>query len=115
MNVTEAEQGTEMEACYHIVYDLADEMERKMYSDQTGRFPTRSYQGMQYIMVVFDTISDAILVEPMRDRTAGEMVAAYQKSVDRLKKAGMEPKMHILDNEISREFKEAIENNNMKY
>jgi len=115
MNVSEAEPGTEMEACYHIVYDLADEMERKMYSDQTGRFPARSYKGMQYVMVVFDTISNAILVEPMRDRTAGEMVAAYQKSIDRLKKAGMEPKMHILDNEISREFKEAIENNNMKY
>ena len=51
----------------------------------------------------------------MRNRQAGEMVAAYQRAVDRLKKAGIQPKMHILDNEISAEFKEAIKANGMSY
>ena len=43
------------------------------------------------------------------------MVKTYQKLIDRLKKCGIKPKMHILDNECSEEFKQAIEGNNMKY
>lgn len=39
---------------HHAVYYLHNEMERKMYTDQTGRFPTTSYRGMQYIMVLYE-------------------------------------------------------------
>ena len=49
-----------------------------MYSDQTGKFPVTSYKGNQYIMVLFETTSNDILVEAMKSRTAGEMVQAYQ-------------------------------------
>ena len=66
-------------------------------------------------MALAEMDSDAILVEPMRNRTAGEMVKTYQKLIDRLKKCGIKPKMHILDNECSEEFKQGIEGNNMKY
>ena len=55
-----------------------------MYTDQTGRFPTQSYRGMQYIMVLYEISSNAILVKPLRNRTSGEMVAAYTNLVDRL-------------------------------
>ena len=114
-----AEQSSEqidLEGVHHKVYNLAEEMDRKMYSDQTGRFPHRSYNGMQYIMVVYEAhFSNNIFVEPLRNRQAGEMVAAYQRAVDRMKKAGIQPKIHILDNEISAEFKNAIEANGMSY
>ena len=43
------------------------------------------------------------------------MVRAYQKLVNRLKEKGMLPKIHILENEGSEEFYEAIKQNNMKY
>ena len=112
MNVSEAD----MEGIHHAVYDLANEMERKMYSDQTGRFPVRSYNVMQYIMVIFESkISNNIFVEPMRNRQAAEMVAAHQRAVDRIHNAGIRLKIHILDNEISAEFKEAIKANDMTY
>ena len=74
-----------------------------------------SYRGMQYIMVLYDLDSNAVLVERLRNKTSGEIVAAYQIFVDRLKSAGFEPKMHILDNEISAGYKEAIRKNGMKY
>ena len=61
-------------------------------------------------MVVYETTSNTILVEGMRNRTSGEMVATYQILVDRLKEGGFEPKMHILDNEISQEFKKCHQN-----
>jgi len=51
----------------------------------------------------------------MQDRTSGEMVAAYQVLVDRLKEKGFEPKLHMLDNEKLREFKEAIKGNYLKH
>ena len=73
-------------AVYVKEYNLAEELDRKMYSDQTGKFPVTSYKGNQYIMVLFETTSNNILVEAMKDRTAGEMVRAYQFLIDRLKK-----------------------------
>ena len=87
-------------------------MDHKMYTDQTGHFPTTSYRGMQYVLVLYEpTESNAILVEPMQNRTSGKMLAAYQTLVNILKKAGIEPKLHILDNECSAKFKEAIRKN----
>ena len=53
-------------------------MEQKMYTDQTGRFPTKSYRGMQYIMVLVELDSNAILVEARQGRTSGRMIQAYQ-------------------------------------
>ena len=51
----------------------------------------------------------------MKDRTAGEMIRAYQKLIDRLKECGIMPSHHILDNEVSADFKEAIKANHMTY
>ena len=79
-----------------------------MYTDQTGRFPQKNIRGNQYIMVLIDMDSDAILVEATKTRKSGEIVRAYQKLVDRLKAYGVIPKHHVLYNECSKEFKEAI-------
>ncbi len=43
------------------------------------------------------------------------MIRAYQVLVDRLCSAGIQPKMHLLDNECSADFKERIMLNKMKY
>ena len=43
------------------------------------------------------------------------MVAAYTTLVDRLKASGIKPTLHILDIEISQEYKDAIGTNGMKY
>jgi hypothetical protein len=86
-----------------------------MWTDQTGRFPKKSSKGNQYIMVLTESDSDAILVEPMKNRTSGEMIRTYQTLVERLRVAGIAPKEHILDNECSADFKAAITTNNMTY
>ena len=43
------------------------------------------------------------------------MIRAYQVLINRLRAAGIAPKQHILDNECSNDFKEAIKTNNMTY
>ena len=66
-------------------------------------------------MVLYEVDSNSILVQEMRNRTSGEMVSAYNTLVARLKLAGFEPKMHLLDNECSQEYKDAITKNGMTY
>ena len=46
-------------------YDLQDDFQQKMYTDQTGRFPTKSSRGYQYIMVLVELDSDAIMVDDL--------------------------------------------------
>ena len=69
---------------------------------------------MQYIMVLYEVDSNTILVQSMQNRTSGKMVAAYNSLVNQLKISGFEPKLHLLDNECSKEYKDAITKNGMK-
>ena len=94
---------------------MNEEAAQKIYTDQPGRFPKKSSRGNQYIMVLTEVDSDAILVEPMKNRTAGEMIRAYQVLIDRLNSAGIFPKLHILDNECSADLKAVIKENGMKF
>jgi hypothetical protein len=48
-------------------FGLSNEAKRLMYTDQTGRFPKKSSQGHQYIMVLIEIDSNAILVEAMKN------------------------------------------------
>ncbi len=72
-----------------------------MYTDQTGKFPKISSRRNHYIMVLVELDSNAILIEPMKNRTPGEMIRAYQALFDRLKECGIKPKQHLLDNKWS--------------
>ena len=61
-------EDSQISSIYHIVYNLQDEMDRQMYTDQTGKFPVTSYKGKQYVMVLHGTGSNGILVEGLRNR-----------------------------------------------
>ena len=84
------------------------DLKETMYSDQTGKFPYLSSKGNRYIMVAYHTDANYIFQEPMKNRTEMQMIASYQRIMDRMNAAGMTTSKHILDNEISAEFKLAI-------
>ena len=100
---------------FYAIYDLENEAQLKMYTNQTGRFPKKSSGGNQYIMVLIELDSNAILVEAMKNRTSAEMIRAYQVLVNRLRSAGIQPILRLLDNECSTDFKERIKLIKMKY
>jgi hypothetical protein len=50
----------------------------QIYTDQTGRFPVVSSKGNKYIMILYDYDSNAILAQPIKDRTAPEILKAFQ-------------------------------------
>jgi hypothetical protein len=59
------------------IYNVeGDEAILKKYTDQTGRSPKKSIRGNQYVMVLVELDSNAILVKGMKDRTSGEMIRA---------------------------------------
>ena len=89
-------------------YNLKNTLNQKIYTDQTGKFLVTPFRGNQYIIVLFELDSNNILVEPMKSQTAGNMILAYQTLVDRLKKKGIHPAMHLLDNECLVEMKTTI-------
>jgi hypothetical protein len=63
-----------------------------MYTDQTSNFPKKSSKGNQYIMVLIEIDSNAILIEAMKNCSAREMIQAYQVLVTCLCNAGVMPK-----------------------
>ena len=86
---------------HHDICMNIEESKETIYTDQTGAFPTRSKSGNRYIMIMCEMNGNAIMSEPMNNRTSGEIVKAYQKLIKRLCLAGITPKKHILDNECS--------------
>jgi hypothetical protein len=73
----------------------------RIYTDQTGRFPVRSSQGNNYILVAYDYDSNVIITEPLKNRQGTEILRAYTKIIDYLQTRGFKPDHHWLDNETS--------------
>ena len=96
-----AEQTQE---CFAVI----NAFDKKAYSDLTGRYPHISSRGNQYILVVYDYDSSGILVEPLKNRQAAAITNAWHTIHTRLERHGNAPKLYVLDNEISFEFKKAL-------
>jgi hypothetical protein len=48
------------------ILDMKDEATQKIWTDQLGRFPKKTSKGCQYMMVLTESESNAILVEAMK-------------------------------------------------
>jgi hypothetical protein len=59
-------------------------------------------------MVMVEIDSNAILVEPMKSRKDEEMIRMYNALLLQLKRAGIVPKKHVLDNKVSENMKSHI-------
>jgi hypothetical protein len=77
----------------------------QIYTDQTGRFPVVSSKGNKYIMILYDYDSNAILAQPIKDRTAPELLKAFKFMEQELVARGLKPKLMKLDNEASKLLK----------
>ena len=85
------------------------------YSDLTGRFPHRSSRGNQYVLVIYDYDSNAILAEPIKNRQAQEITKAWNVLHSKLTMHGHVTKKYLLDNECSNDLKLALVKENLKY
>ena len=79
--------------------------QRKLYTDDTGRFPTKARSDNQYIMVAYHS-SNVILVEPFASRKDKHRLAGYNIIMQGLKVNKLLIDLQILGNEYSKEYKE---------
>ena len=104
------------QAMFLQTYNLQHDFDKKLHTDQTGRFLCMSFKGNQCVMVAYDAhVSNAIFAEPMRNHSAGAMLEAYERILWQLPRGEARPTIHILDNEYSNKFKQAIVDNQMSY
>ena len=94
---TATPKGRKVRDIYTNLYDTRN----TVFSDQTGKFPTESHSGNKYIMVMVEIDINAVLVEPLKNRKDTEINRAYRTIMILLKRAGIVPKKHILENEVS--------------
>ena len=86
-----------------------------LYSDQTGHFPTTSSRGSKYVMIFYDFDSSAILAEPLKSRSASELLRAFSKLHQHLTDRGLRPALQILDNECPATLKTFMLQSGTKY
>ena len=80
----------------------------KLYTDDTGRFPSKARSGNQYLMIAFHSDTNAILVAPFKSRKDSHRMQAYNEIMQRLKAKNQHVDLQILDNEASAEYKKLM-------
>jgi hypothetical protein len=106
----ELDQGIKTQYVYAATIDAG-----KIYTDQTGRFPVVSSKGNNYIMILYDYDSNAILAQPIKDRTVPELLRAFQVMEQELVARGLKPKLMKLDNEASTLLKTYLHQQNITF
>ena len=106
-------KGERTHTCFATM--LAMEPTGTIYTDQTGQLPVPSSLGMQYIFVMYSYDPNYIHMEPMKNRTKEEILAAFQRSNSILVNAGFKPLLHRLDNECSNILKDHLHSENIDF
>ena len=66
-------------------------------------------------MVLYDFDSDVIDATAIKSRKTEDLIEGYEKLYQHLKEGGIQPVLHKLDNEVSKQMIDAIKENNLKY
>jgi hypothetical protein len=104
------DQGIKTQYVYAATIDAG-----QIYSDQTCIFPVVSSKGNKYIMILYDYDSNAILAKPIKDRTAPELLRAFQVMEKELVAQGLKPKLMKLDNKASKLLKTYLHQQNITF
>ena len=84
-------------------------------SDQTAAFPSTLVQGNKYVMVMEDSDVGLILATAIKSRRKEHLREGFKEMHETLKKAGINPVLHQIDNEFSIKLIEEIESRGLKY
>jgi hypothetical protein len=96
MEDPDLDQGIKTQYVYAATIDAG-----QIYTDQTGRFPVVSSKCNKCIMILYDYDSNAIMAQPIKDRTSPELLRAFQFMEQELVDHGLKPKLMRVDNEAS--------------
>ena len=106
--------GTRSHTIYAAILDPATPTGRT-YSDLIGRFLIQSNCGANYILVVYEYDSNAIIVCPLHNRTASEITRIFQSVIQYLHARGLRPRLHTLDNDASAILHDYLRSEDVEY
>ena len=87
----------------------------KFYSDLTGKFPVQSERGNNYILVAYHYDANNIFTTTLKHRTWPCILSGITKIHNKLRKRGLTPKLHIMDNEVSEDLKKYVEDSYIQF
>jgi hypothetical protein len=99
----------------NLVFANVFEPTGQIYTDLPGCFPIQSNRGNQYICVLYNYNSNAILAKPMKNCTDREMVRAFKHLHAYLCDRGLHPKLQKLDSEASAALQHAMREEAIDY
>ena len=91
------------------VYVSMCEPENRTHTDQTGKFPTKSIRGYNYIMITYVYDTNSIIYKPIKTKSAEELQQTYDETYACLTSRGHKPQFHRIDNETSHATKTLLE------
>lgn len=99
----------------HMCYTAIMETTGQVYTDQTGKFITPSSTGNNYMLILYDYDSNAILCEAFKSRNATDILQAYTTLHKKLCSVGLKPQLQRLDNECSDILKQYMTEQDIDY
>ena len=85
------------------------------YLDQTGTFPVQFSRRYQYLFILYEYYSNAILAKPLKTRQALDINTTWSETQLRLHHNRFSPKIHVLDNRFSLEMKKDFRKYNVSF
>eukprot|EP00957_Ditylum_brightwellii_P030359 2299571-Ditylum_brightwellii.AAC.1 len=76
--VPQEKNNEETQLVFATIHEY-DELGR-IYTDQNGRFPVTSSKGNKYVMALYSYDANAIMAEPIKNKTDAELTRAYVKN-----------------------------------
>ena len=75
----------------------------------------QSDRGNNYILVAYHYDAKDILITPLKNRTGPCILSGITKINEKLRKRGLTPKLHIMDNEVSEDLKKYFEDSYIQF
>ena len=91
-----------------LVFMAVEAPEGFIASNQTGKLPNTSKEGMKYICVFYIFEPNFIKGIPLKSRRKEELIRAYKKVYSWCESRGFKPQLHKMDNETSRDVEDFI-------
>ena len=83
--------------------------------DLTGRFPYKSSRGIEYILITYHIVSNAILGQAIKNRLALTITNAWKNLHDTLNQTSTTINSRILDNKSSYHLQHAMTKNSISF
>ena len=96
-----------------ITFVKFEDLKGMTSSDQTGAFPHTSARGNRYVMVREDSDAGPILATGIESRKKEHLLTGFITMYETLNKARINPIIHKIDNEFSKDLMEEIEARNL--